>query len=75
MTSGRKLKKGDRKMPVFDFSGKGTGKAEEVCTYTTFISDAKEKSPEDPILVISNKEQQWKHHTNGLYQSDKKDLF
>ena len=20
-------------MPVFDFSGKGTGKAEEVCTY------------------------------------------
>ena len=63
-------------MPVFDFSGKGTGKAEEVCTYTTFISDAKEKSPEDPILVISNKEQQWKHHTNGpFYQSDKKDLF
>ena len=59
-------------MPVFDFSGKGTGKAEEVCTYTTFISDAKEKSPEDPILVISNKEQQWKHHTNGLFTNQTK---
>ena len=59
-------------MPVFDFSGKGTGNAEEVCTYTTFLSDAKEKSPEDPILVISNKEQQWKHHTNGLFTNQTK---
>ena len=40
-------------MPVFDFSDKPVKNEDTVCTYTAFQSNAKEKTPEEPILVIS----------------------
>ena len=40
-------------MPVFDFSNTPGEKTEVICTYTTFLSSAKEKTPEEPILVLA----------------------
>ena len=55
-------------MPVFDFSnapgGKKTG---SICTYTTFQSNEKEKTPDEPILVLDNQSRQWKHHSGGVF--------
>ena len=46
---------GERKMPVFDFSNAPGGKkTESVCTYTTFQSNEKEKTADEPILVLLN---------------------
>ena len=43
-------------MPVFDFSNApGEKKTESVCTYTTFQSNEKEKTADEPILVLDNK--------------------
>ena len=39
-------------MPVFDFSDKPVKNEDTVCTYTAFQSNAKEKTPEEPILVL-----------------------
>ena len=47
-------------MPVFDFSGASASKAEAKCTYTTFHSSHTKPSPEQPIMVLDNKERQWK---------------
>ena len=42
-------------MPVFDFSNAPGGKkTESACTYTTFQSNEKEKTPDEPILVLDN---------------------
>ena len=54
-------------MPVFDFSGASASKAEAKCTYTTFHSSHTKPSPEQPIMVLDNKERQWKHHSCGVF--------
>ena len=54
-------------MPVFDFNGTPEEKTDVVCTYTTFYSTAKEKTPEEPILVLDNRKRQWPHHSMGLF--------
>ena len=59
-------------MPVFDFSGAPASKENAECTYTTFLSSEPEASPEKPILIIDNKEQEWKHHSNGIFASPAK---
>ena len=54
-------------MPVFDFSGTSASKAEAKCTYTTFQSDNAHPSAQNPIMVLDNKERQWKHHSCGVF--------
>ena len=56
-------------MPVFDFSNTETEKKDPVCTYTTFQSNEKKPSPEKPILIIDNKNRQWKHHSCGVFSN------
>lgn len=59
-------------MPVFDFSNTPGEKKEVICTYTTFLSSAKEKTPEEPILVLANKEKKHPHHATGLFTNQTK---
>ena len=56
-------------MPVFDFSGASDKKpgVQSECTYTTFQSNEKETSPENPIMVLDNSSRQWKHHSCGIF--------
>lgn len=54
-------------MPVFDFSNTPGEKTETVCTYTTFLSNAGEKTPDEPILVLDNSSREWPHHATGLF--------
>ena len=54
-------------MPVFDFSNTKTEKKDPECTYTTFQSNEKVPSAEKPILVIENRNRQWKHHSCGVF--------
>ena len=54
-------------MPVFDFSNTKTEKKDPECTYTTFQSNEKVPSAEKPILVIENRNRQWKHHSCGIF--------
>lgn len=54
-------------MPVFDFSNAPGEKTETVCTYTTFLSNAGEKTPDEPILVLDNSSREWPHHATGLF--------
>lgn len=56
-------------MPVFDFSNTPGKKEEAVCTYTTFDSNETEASPEKPMLLLDNKNCQWKHHSWGVFTS------
>ncbi len=59
-------------MPVFDFNHTSDAPIDEVCTYTVFYSNAKEKSPEEPILVLDNKARQWAHHAQGIFTNQAK---
>ena len=59
-------------MPVFDFSDKPVKNEDTVCTYTAFQSNAKEKTPEEPILVLDNSERQWIHHALGVFTNPAK---
>ena len=56
-------------MPGFDFNH--TPETEDTkgaeCTYSIFYSDAPQAAPEQPILVLATKGQQWEHHTCGLF--------
>lgn len=54
-------------MPVFDFNDTPKEQTEVVCTYKTFNSTAKEKTPEEPILVLDNSRCQWRHHSTGVF--------
>ena len=55
-------------MPVFDFSNNSSNEnTEPVCTYTTFMSNAKEKTPQEPIFVLDNSKRQWAHHAIGKF--------
>ncbi len=56
-------------MPVFDFNNVSDEKEEFVCTYTTFLSDNAEKTVNDPILLLDNKERQWNHHSAGVFSN------
>ena len=53
-------------MPVFDFSNTSTEEVFE-CTYTTFLTDESEKTPEHPILILDNAERKWEHHSSGMF--------
>ena len=59
-------------MPVFDFSDKPVKNEDTVCTYTAFQSNAKKKTPEEPILVLDNSERQWIHHALGVFTNPAK---
>lgn len=54
-------------MPVFDFKNAPEEKAKAVCTYTIFQSSESTPSPEKPIMLIDNSQQQWKHHSCGVF--------
>ncbi len=54
-------------MPLFDFSGNTAAGKDPVCTYTVFFSNARDASPERPILIIDNSAREWKHHSNGIF--------
>ena len=56
-------------MPVFDFNNTSeqTEMVQSECTYTVFYSDETEATPEMPMLVLDNKERQWKHHSCGYF--------
>ena len=53
-------------MPVFDFSNTSTEEVFE-CTYTTFLTDESEKTPEHPILILDKAERKWEHHSSGMF--------
>ena len=60
-------------MPVFDFSNTpAENRDENPCTYTTFLSNEPDASPEKPILVLDNKKKQWKHHSCGFFTNPNK---
>lgn len=54
-------------MPVFDFGNVPSGGNEVVCTYTTFLSENRNASPEEPILVIDHSLKEWPHHAVGTF--------
>lgn len=62
-------------MPVFDFKNAPEEKAKAVCTYTIFQSSESTPSPEKPIMLIDNSQQQWKHHLRSLHQSSQTHCF
>ncbi len=54
-------------MPVFDFSGTPETKKDTVCTYTAFLTNHSEPSPEKPIFVLENQNQKLCHHSLGVF--------
>ena len=54
-------------MPVFDFSSTPDAKNPSICTYTTFQSNESNPSPENPILLIDNKQQKWEQTPPFFY--------
>ena len=55
-------------MPVFDFSqAPADEKEKNVCTYTVIRSDAPAASPEEPIMVLDNRQKKWAHHSDGRF--------
>ena len=59
-------------MPVFDFNNDTSGREEPECTYTTYRSSEPEASAEKPILLLDNRDQEWKHHSCGTFASPNK---
>ena len=59
-------------MPVFDFNNDTSGKEEPECTYSVFLSSEPEATAENPILVLDNREREWKHHSCGAFASPNK---
>lgn len=56
-------------MPVFDFKNSApAGPAEpSQSTYTIFLSNESQASKEKPLLVLENRQRQWKHHSIGIF--------
>ena len=55
-------------MPVFDFSGASASKAEaKVHLHNISQQPYEAIAPEQPIMVLDNKERQWKHHSCGVF--------
>ena len=59
-------------MPVFDFNNDTSGREEPECTYTTYRSSEPEASAEKLILLLDNRDQEWKHHSCGTFASPNK---
>ena len=60
-------------MPVFDFQNQTQSKdTDGVCTYTVFRTDASETSPEQPMMMLDNRQREWKHHSNGVFTNPSK---
>ena len=60
-------------MPVFDFTNTPEDNNKDVvCTYTTFSSNEREASAQKPILILDNKEREWKHHSSGVFTNQSK---
>lgn len=56
-------------MKVFDFRDVPPEEKQVACTYTTVYSDAHETSAEQPMLVLSNRERKWAHHSCGVFMN------
>lgn len=56
-------------MPVFDFKNAADEKSvlQKPCTYEVFYSNEGEATPEKPILILDNRQRQWKHHSCGYF--------
>ena len=54
-------------MPVFDFSNAPEKQKVSACTYTIFRTNESTTSPEQPILVLDNKEKNLQHHSCGVF--------
>ena len=54
-------------MPVFDFSGASESKKITECTYEVFYSDNSSPTPQQPIMVLDNSKNKWKHHSCGIF--------
>ena len=54
-------------MPVYDFSGASDSKNPAQCTYTVFCTDHSIPTADQPILVLSNKQRAWNHHSCGMF--------
>ncbi len=61
------LIKGEKTMPVFDFSESTDNKNLAICTYETFASNNDAPSKDAPIMVLDNKKREWKHHSQGIF--------
>ncbi len=59
-------------MPVFDFNDTPVHKDPAVPTYTTFRSSESIATPEQPILLLANHRQAWKHHSCGVFSNPSK---
>ncbi|MGN0353744.1 MAG: AAA family ATPase [Muricoprocola sp.] len=59
-------------MPVFDFSGAADKVTDSACTYTIFYTNENEPSPEKPIMVLDHTQQQWAHHSTGVFTNPSK---
>ncbi len=60
-------------MPVFDFTNTPEDNNKDaVCTYTTFSSNERKASAQKPILIMDNKEREWKHHSSGVFTNQSK---
>ena len=65
-------------MTVFDFSSGSTASTGQgpVCTYTTFHSAQSTPTAELPILLLSNRQRNWDHHSLGVFSDpDKQTAF
>ena len=56
-------------MPVFDFNAKKEDAAKAEYTYETFKSDLPSADKEHPLIILSNKAGQLKHHSYGMFSS------
>ena len=59
-------------MPVFDFNDNSYRKEPAECTYETFRSKEEHPTADDPILLLDNKKQKWKHHSVGVFTNPSK---
>lgn len=54
-------------MPVFDFSKKPDVNTEPVNTYEIFYSNVHEMNPDNPVMIISNEQEQWNKEAKGMF--------
>ena len=54
-------------MPVFDFHDTPDDKNLSECTYEVFCSNETIATAEKPVMVLDNKQKQWRHHSCGVF--------
>ena len=54
-------------MPVFDFHDTPDDKNLAECTYEVFRSNETIATAEKPVMVLDNKQRQWRHHSCGVF--------